>query len=64
MMRFCWVKKDGDKTEKIPTRTNNAINALNRNRRTPSERPEVSAGWLGPAFAGAVAEGLFIGRVY
>src|SRR5580693_9203711 len=40
MIRFCWVKNAGDSTEKIPSKTNNAINALNRNRNTPRDKPD------------------------
>src|ERR1700733_12903604 len=40
MIRFCWVKNAGESTEKIPSKTNKAIKALNRKRRTPSDKPE------------------------
>jgi hypothetical protein len=62
MMRFSLVKKDGERTEKIPTRTNRAINALSRKRRTPNERrdnPEASAGRAGD---GELARVLLIGQ--
>src|ERR1700733_8793496 len=40
MIRFCWVKNAGESTEKIPSKTNKAIKALNRKRRTPRDKPE------------------------
>ena len=45
MIRFSWVKNDGDRTENIPISTNKAINALSRKRRTPNERPDGLGGF-------------------
>src|ERR1700736_2917612 len=61
MIRFCWVKNAGERTEKIPSRTNKAIKALNRKRRTPSDKPE---GLLGcrPSGPGGEVSVVGIGR--
>ena len=40
MIRFCWVKNAGESTEKIPSKTNKAIKALNRKRSTPKDKPD------------------------
>src|SRR3984893_4754293 len=54
MIRFCWVKNDGERTEKMPSNTNKAIKALNRKSRTPRDKPEGLGNAASVAEAGVV----------